>query len=102
MTRVTVTLSGMAALLDRLRVGDALREAAERGGALLADGVRARLSGTPGGAHDAPWLRSGGLRESVGVVVAAEGDVVRAVVGSSDPAAVAQELGTVHVPARPF
>ena len=31
-----------------------------------------------------------------------DGDEDGAVVGSSDPAAVAQELGTVHVPARPF
>jgi len=36
------------------------------------------------------------LRDSIGVVVAGDGDGMRAVVGSSDPAAAAQELGTVH------
>ena len=33
---------------------------------------------------------------------AAEADGLQAVVGSSDPAAVPQELGTAHMPARPF
>jgi len=40
------------------------------------------------------------LRDSIGVVVAGDGDGMRAVVGSSDPAAAAQELGTVHAVAR--
>lgn len=64
----------------------------------VAEGVRAGLSETPGGEHERPWARTGGLRDSVGVV--AEG--LRAVVGSSDAAAAPQELGTRTVPARPF
>ena len=32
----------------------------------------------------------------------AEADGLQAVVGSSDPAAVPQEMGTAHMPARPF
>ena len=61
--------------------------------------VRDGLSEPPGAAgHDEPWLRSGALRNSVG----AQADGLRAVVGSNDPAAVPQELGTAHMPARPF
>lgn len=48
--------------------------------------------------HDEPWLQSGALRNSVG----AQADGLQAVVGSSDPAAVPQEMGTAHMPARPF
>jgi len=95
-------LTGAAAWLERVADADFLRVAAERGAEMLADGVRARLSGEVGGGHAAPWLRTGALRDSIGVVVAGDGDGMRAVVGSSDPAAAAQELGTVHAVARPF
>ena len=43
-------------------------------------------------------MRSGALRDSVSAVA----DGLTAVVGSSDAAAVPQELGTRVVPARPF
>ncbi len=69
---------------------------------MLAEGVRARLSVEPGGGHDAPWLESGALRNSIGVAVEGDADGARATVGSSDPAAVPQEMGTVHMRARPF
>ena len=73
----------------------ALAEQAARMAARVRDG----LSEPPGVAgHDEPWLRSGALRDSVG----AQADGLQAVVGSSDPAAVPQEMGTAHVPARPF
>lgn len=97
-----ITVSMLAARLEGVAVAELLHEAAEQAAATLLDGVRTRLSGGPGGAHEAPWLQTGGLRDSVGSVVAVEGDGVRAVVGSSTPAALAQELGTVHAPARPF
>ena len=64
----------------------------------VAAAVRAGLSAPPGGEHERPWAQSGALRDSVGVV--AEG--LSVVVGSSDAAAVPQELGTRTVPARPF
>lgn len=103
MTMVSgITVSGVAIRLGELAVPELLHEAAERGAALLEDRVRERLSGGPGGAHEAPWLQTGGLRDSIGSVVAADGDGVRAMVGSSDPAAVPQELGTLHMAARPF
>ena len=85
--------------LERLRpeevMAKALAEQAQRVAARVRDG----LSEPPGAAgHDEPWLQSGALRDSVG----AEADGLQAAVGSSDPAAVPQELGTAHMPARPF
>ncbi len=97
-----VDLAGLAARLERVADGGLLRAAAERGAAVLADEVRARLSGKPGGAHETPWLETGALRDSIGISVSRDGDGVRAMVGSSDPAAVPQELGTAHMAARPF
>jgi len=38
------------------------------------------------------------LRDSIGV--SQDGDIVR--IGSADPVALYQELGTVHLPPRPF
>ena len=95
-----ITLSGLALRLGQAAGGELLRGAAQQAAEALAEGVRSRLSGGPGGAHEAPWLQTGALRDSVGAVV--EGDGLRAVVGSSSRAAVPQELGTVHMPARPF
>ncbi len=85
--------------LERLRpeevMARALAEQADRMAARVRDG----LSEPPGAAgHDEPWLQSGALRNSVG----AQADGLQAVVGSSDPAAVPQELGTAHTPPRPF
>jgi len=79
-----------------------LRRAAERGAGVLAEGVRVRLSEPPGGTHDAPWVESGRLRDGIGTAVESDVDGARAAVGSSDPAAVPQELGTVHMRPRPF
>jgi len=85
--------------LERLRpeeiMARALAEQAQRMAARVRDGL-----GEPPGAsgHDEPWLQSGALRDSVG----AQADGLQAAVGSSDPAAVPQELGTARMPARPF
>ncbi len=76
--------------MARVLAGQAQRMAAR---------VREGLSEQPGAAgHDEPWLQSGALRDSV----SAQADGLQAVVGSSDPAAVPQEMGTAHMPARPF
>ena len=85
--------------LERLRpeevMAQALAEQAQRMAARVQDG----LSEPPGAAgHDELWLRNGALRDSVG----AQADGLQAAVGSSDPAAVPQELGTARMPARPF
>ena len=97
-----ISLGDLAARLERGIGEEVLRRAAERGAGVLAEGVRARLSEAPGGAHDTPWVESGRLRDSIGVAAEGDADGMRAVVGSSDPAAVPQELGTVHAVARPF
>jgi len=97
-----ISLADLAARLGQGIGEEVLRRAAERGAGVLAEGVRARLSVGPGGAHDAPWVESGRLRDSIGVAAERDADGARAVVGSSDPAAVPQELGTVHAVARPF
>lgn len=85
--------------LERLRpeevMARVLAEQAER----MAASVREGLSEPSGAAgHDEPWLQSGALRDSVGT----EADGLQAVVGSSDPAAVPQEMGTAKMEARPF
>ena len=85
--------------LERLRPEEVMARALAEQANRMATRVRDGLSEPPGAAgHDEPWLRSGALRDSVG----AEADGLQAVVGSSDPAAVPQELGTAHMPARPF
>ena len=92
-------LAELRARLERVRVEEvmarALAEQAER----LAETVRDGLLEPPGaGEHDRPWARTGALRDSVG----AQADGLEAAVGSSDPAAAPQEMGTVHIPPRPF
>lgn len=97
-----LSISGLNELrqrLERLRpeevMARALAEEAER----MAERVREGLSEPSGAAdHDRPWLQSGALWDSVG----AQADGLQAVVGSSDAAAVPQELGTAKMQPRPF
>ena len=85
--------------LERLRPEDVMAKALAEQTERMAARVREGLSEPPDTAgHDEPWLRSGALRDSVG----AQADGLQAVVGSSDSAAVPQELGTARMPARPF
>lgn len=85
--------------LERLRPEDVMAQALTEQAQRMAARVREGLSEPPGGAgHDEPWLRTGALRDSVG----AQTEGLQAAVGSSDPAAVPQELGTARMPARPF
>lgn len=92
-------LSELRARLEQVRAQEvmarALAEAADR----MAEAVRAGLSEPAGsGDHDKPWARTGALRDSVG----AKADGLEAAVGSSDPAAGPQEMGTSRIPPRPF
>ena len=64
----------------------------------LAEAVRNALAAPPGGPHDQPWRESGGLQASI----ESSADGLIAQVGSNDPAAAPQELGTATVPPRPF
>ncbi len=99
---MALEIKGLSALrerLERLRVEEVMAQALAAQAERVADAVRQRLSETPGtGGHDEPWLQSGALRDSVG----AEADGLQAAVGSSDPAAVPQEMGTARMPPRPF
>lgn len=85
--------------LERLRPDEVMARALTEQAARMAARVREGLSEPPGGSgHDEPWLQSGALRSSVG----SQADGLQAAVGSSDAAAVPQELGTAHMLARPF
>ena len=73
----------------------ALADQAER----MAEAVRQNLSEAPdAGAHDRPWVRTGALRDSI----AASATGLEAAIGSNDPAAAPQEMGTSRIPPRPF
>lgn len=92
-------LQELRARLDATRAEAAMQSALARQAERMAAAVRDGLSQPPGsGAHDRPWQQSGALRDSVGVVA----DGLEAVVGSSDPAAAPQEMGTIKMAARPF
>jgi HK97 gp10 family phage protein len=85
--------------LERLRPEEVMARALAEQAGRVAARVRDGLSEPPGATgHDEPWLQSGALRDSV----EAQADGLQAVVGSSDPAAVPQEMGTAHMPGRPF
>lgn len=95
-------IKGLAELRERLarvRVEEVMSRALAEQAEHLAQAVKEGLSTTPGSAeHDRPWLRSGKLQESVG----SQADGLQAVVGTSDPAAAPQEMGTSKMAPRPF
>ncbi|MGI4941024.1 MAG: HK97 gp10 family phage protein, partial [Janthinobacterium lividum] len=97
-----MTPGELAERLARLQIAKTQEAALEAAAARLAVAVRDALSAVPGDApghaHDAPWVRSGALRDSIGHAV----DADRAVVGSGDPVAAFQECGTPRMPPRPF
>ena len=95
----------MIAGLDRLRAAladldtdSAARVALSSRASMIADAVRESLNHAPGSDHATPWRQTGTLHDSIAVTVTDNG----AVVGSSDPVAVDQELGTRTDPPRPF
>jgi phage gpG-like protein len=94
-------IKGLAEARERLRLlapasaaSTALRECAAR----LEEAVRVGLSHRPGEEHAMPWLRTGALHDSIST----DGDDARLIVGSDDPVAPAQELGTATIPPRSF
>lgn len=95
-------IKGLAELRQRLeqaRIAETMARALAAEAELLAETVRQSLSEPPGtGDHDQPWARTGALRDSI----AAQAEGLEAVVGSSDPAAAPQEMGTSRIPPRPF
>ena len=95
-------IKGLAELRERLarvRVEDVLSRALAEQAGLLAQAVQDGLSASPGSdEHDRPWLRTGNLRDSIGW----QADGLQAAIGSSEPAAAAQEWGTSKMEPRPF
>ena len=97
-----IEIKGLAALRDRLaraHPAEIIAQRLETEAEKLATTVRESL-GEPAGAgsHDKPWARTGALRDSI----AASADGLQASVGSNDPAAAPQEMGTHRIPPRPF
>lgn len=87
-----------AAALADLAITETLSAALATEAASLADAVRANLASPAGGSHDQPWCETGSLQGSI--ALSTEGLAAR--IGSNDPAAAPQELGTTRVPPRPF
>ncbi len=94
----TYTPRQLADYLANLPISETVTAALENAAAGLADAVRESLSTPANGPHDAPWLQTGTLRASI----AHSADDNSAVVGSNDPAAAPQELGTAAIPPQPF
>ncbi len=92
------TAGALAAHLATLPVSETISASLKNAAAGLAETVREALSTPPSGPHDEPWVDTRALRDSI----AYSADESGAAIGSNDPAAAAQELGTTTVPPRPF
>ncbi len=96
-----IRISGLRALSDRLGhldITEIQQAALEHAAQMLQDAVQEALSTPPGRDHDAPWRRTGSLQASIDH----RSDTDMAVIGSDDPVAIDQELGTRDIPPRPF
>ncbi len=94
-------MSAIATLIARLAelpVMETQQAAVHAAADRMQQTVQQALSTPPGGPHEAPWLRTGTLRDSISATF----DNATAVVGSTSPVAVDQELGTATIPPRPF
>lgn len=92
-------LSELRTRLEAVRPAEILARTLAAEADRLAQAVRDGLSSPPGGGeHERPWARTGALHDSI----AATAEGLEASVGSNDPAAAPQELGTSRIPPRPF
>ena len=91
-------LGDLIARLARIDFATIQHVALEAAASQLEAAVKQELSHLPGADHATPWLRTGELRDSIAHIA----DEQSACVGSDDPAAVYQELGTRSDPPRPF
>jgi HK97 gp10 family phage protein len=96
--QLSARLRALAVALAPLDVPGIAQAAMQAAAGRMREEIERRLSQPPGGPHEAPWMVTGALRDSIAVSL--DGDVVR--VGSTDPVAVYQECGTQHLPPRPF
>jgi phage gpG-like protein len=94
----SMTPGQAAAALADIPIAETLATAVAAQAARLADAVRINLATPPGGLHDQPWRQTGTLQSSI----ATAADGLAAQIGSNDPAAAPQELGTATIPPRPF
>ncbi len=99
---MTLTIKGLTELrsrLERLRPDEIMATALAGQAEHLAESVRDGLAEPEGaGAHDKPWRRTGALHASIQSTASG----LEAAVGSNDPAAAPQEMGTSRIPPRPF
>jgi phage gpG-like protein len=96
-----IRIAGIAdaiARLARLDLAGARADGLHAAASLLRDEVVLSLSYPPGTHPGLPALRSGALRASIGAASTADG----AVIASTSPVAVFQELGTARIAPRPF
>lgn len=96
-----IKILGLRALSDRLArldINPVQQAALETVARKMQEAIQETLSVPPGSDHEAPWLRTGTLQESIGH----QSDNSAAVIGSNNPVAVDQELGTDNIPPRPF
>ena len=92
-------LAELRARLEAVRPAEILATALAAEADRLAQSVRDGLATVPGaGDHERPWSQTGALHDSI--TASAEG--LNASIGSNDPAAAPQEMGTIHLPPRPF
>jgi len=84
--------------LDRIDISQSRREALGQAAARIEAAVKLSLSHRVGEDHAAPWLRTGELRASI----ASHATEDTAIIGSTIPVAIYQELGTRSIPPRPF
>ncbi len=91
-------LAELRAHLAQIRPEEIMAQALEAQAERMAEAVRDGLSNPPGGDHDKPWARTGALRDSIQSTASG----LEAAIGSNDPAAAPQEMGTLHAPPRPF
>ena len=92
-------LPDLRAHLARLRPDETAATALATEAEHLAQSIRDTLSEPQGSAdHAQPWLRTGALRDSIQSTTTG----LEATIGTTDPSAAPQEMGTVHLPPRPF
>lgn len=84
--------------MGRIDIRQARYEMMEKAAARIEAAVKLSLALQPGEDHTAPWLRTGQLYASVSRQMTQNA----AIIGSTDPVAVYQELGTQAIPPRPF